>query len=272
MPTFRAPSPRVALSVASAAVLMMSCNSDNPAGPTPPDGRTLYGVTLDNRLLRFNSALPGTILTEVPVTGMPSGQRLVSIDIRPADGEIYGVGTDNRVYRVHKVTGVATAVGEVFSPSLDGEHFGLAITSGDDRIRTSSVEGDQNLLLNPADGSLIGVGGSFAFAAGDANAGTNIGMAALANMGSTLYGIESNVNVLVLVTDPAAGTVTTIGSLGVNTVPCAAFDIDPSDSVAFASLALNGISTLYTVNLTTGAATPLGVIDIDSEVQGLAIE
>jgi WD40 repeat protein len=231
----------------------------------------MYAVTLDNRLIHFVSDAPGNLLTEVQVAGLPSGERLVSIDIRPSDGQIYGVGTDDQVYRLDNITGNATAVGSPFTPTLGGEHFGLVITSSDDRIRTSSSETEENLRFDPATGALLGADANFAYASGDVNAGTNPSVAALAVSGSTLYGIESNEDVLVRVSNPATGELTTVGSFGSNTVPCAAFDIDGSDGVAFASLATNGISRLYTINLGTGAATLIGVIDVDSEVQGLAV-
>lgn len=251
-------------------VPLLSCGSDEATGPVIAE-RMLFGVTFDNRLIRFSSNNPGQLLSELLITGVPTGQRIVSIDFRPADGELYGVGTDNVVYHIAKVTGTATAVAGAFTPSLDGTHFGLSIGS-DDRIRTSSVESNQNLRLNPTDGTVSGTDGTYAYAAGDVHAGTNPSVAALANRGSTFYGIESVEDVLVRISNPASGELTTIGDLGISTVPCTAFDIDQGDGLAFASLASDGISRLALIDLTTGSATFLGTISVSSEVQGLAIE
>src|SRR5690606_38971744 len=67
----------------------------------------------------------------------------------------------------------ATAVGPAFAPTLAGTHFGLGFDPVADVIRTSSSETEQNLRVDPIDGSLTAVDGSFAFAAGDAHEGTN---------------------------------------------------------------------------------------------------
>ena len=47
--------------------------------------------------------------------------------------------------------------------------------------------------------------------------------------------------------------------------------VDASDGTAYATLADAGITRLYTLSLATGGATLIGVIDVDSEVQGIAI-
>ncbi len=278
MKTFRLPARPARLLPAAAFLLLSSCGGSD--GPTAPDvdGLAMYVVTLDNRLLLIGSENPGTTVTEAPITGLAAGQRIVSIDFRPADGQLYGVGTDSRVYRINVNSAAATAIGPAFTPVLNGTHFGLAFNPVADRIRTSSVESDQNLRINPTDGTVTAADLNFAFAAGDVNAGDSPAVAALAYSNSTAgaattvaYGIDSGNDVLVILSNPNNGTITTVGSLGVNTVPCSSFDIDARDGVGWVTLADLGISRLYTINLATGLATLVGVIDVDSEVQGLAI-
>jgi hypothetical protein len=252
-----------------AAVVTLSCGGDDPTAPVLGAGDA-YAVTLDNRILSFDRSAPGTILGEATISGLGQGERLVSVDFRPADGQLYGVGTDDRVYRIDRSTAAATTVGSAFATPLSGTHFGLAVGASDDRIRVAGVESDQNLMLNPATGALVSVDASFAFGTGDANQGFNPALAALAYANATLYGIDSGRDVLVRITTPSTGVMTTVGPLGVNTVPCAALDI-ATDGVGWASLADNGVSRLYTIDLSTGAATLVGVIDVDSEVQGLAL-
>lgn len=260
-------------------LLLVACSDDDGGGPTGPQlqGRPVYAVTLDNRLLYFGSDAPGTILRETGITGLPAGARIVSIDFRPADGRLYGVGTDSRVYTINVTSAAATAVGAAFAPALDGTHFGLAFDPVMDVIRTSSSEAEQNLRVDPGDGTLTAVDASFAFAAGDVNDGTNPSVAGLAYTNSTpgaastaAYGIDSNNDVLVTFADPNSGVLTTVGPLGVNTVPCASIDIDASDGTAYVTLADGGITNLYSINLATGGATLIGRIDVDSEVQGIA--
>ncbi|MGH7536426.1 MAG: DUF4394 domain-containing protein [Gemmatimonadales bacterium] len=260
-------------------LLVSACGGDGSTGPTI-DGRPIHAVTLDNRLLLFGSEDPGTIVEEALISGLPAADRIVALDFRPADGLLYGVGTDSRLYVVDPETAEATPVGTgAFAVAVDGEHFGLDFNPTVDRLRTASVESEQNLRLNPADGSLVAEDVAYAFALGDVNEGANPAIGGLAYTNSVasavvtvLYGIDSNNDVLVTLPNPNNGQLVTIGPLGVNTVPCIGFDIDPSDGTAFASLADAGVSSLYTVDLATGAATLVGVIAVDSEVQGMAVE
>jgi len=271
--------PRAAIAGLSTVLLLTACGGDGTTGPTI-DGRPIHAVTLDNRLLLFGSEDPGTIVEEALISGLAAADRIVALDFRPADGLLYGVGTDSRVYLIDPETAEATPVGAgPFGVAIDGEHFGLDFNPTVDRLRTASVESEQNLRLNPADGSLAAEDVDYGFAPGDVNEGTNPAIGGLAYTNSVagavttvLYGIDSNNDALVTLPNPNNGQLVTIGSLGLNTVPCIGFDIDPSDGTAFASLADGGVSSLHTVDLTTGAATLVGVIAVNSEVQGIAVE
>ena len=97
---------------------------------------------------------------------LDGGHRLPSIR-RP----LYGVGTDSRVYTIDTLTGAASAVAGAFTPGVSGEHFGLAFSGAQDRLRLSSVEGNQNLSIDPLTGTVASADPDLAFAAGDANAG-----------------------------------------------------------------------------------------------------
>ena len=266
----------------SAAAIVVACSDENtnpPDGGTVLNGRAVYAVTFDNRLLLFGSNAPGTLARTVAISGLPTGQRIVAVDFRPADHLLYGAGTDARLYSLNLTTGVATSVSQVpFSVALDGEHFGLDFNPTVDRLRVGSVESEQNLRINPADGTVVAEDTHFSYAVGDTNEGVNPAIGGLAYTNSVagatttvLYGIDSNTDSLVTLASPNSGLLTTVGELGLNTVPCIGFDIDPSDGGAYATLADNGVSSFYTVNLTTGAATLVGTVPIDSEVQGIAI-
>jgi hypothetical protein len=285
----RAPLGRVTallfLGLSAVALAVVACGSENnnnnntsDAG-TVLDGRTVYAVTFDNRLLLFGSRAPGALVRTTPISGLPAGERIVAIDFRPLDHLLYGVGTDERLYTINLTTAAATSVSQTpFPVALDGEHFSLDFNPTVDRIRVGSVESEQNLRINPVDGTVAAEDTHFAYAIGDVNESVNPAIGGLAYTNSVagatttvLYGIDSNTNSLVMLPSPNAGLLTTIGELGLNTVPCIGFDIDPADGGAYASLADNGVSSFYTLNLTTGAATLVGVIPIDSEVQGIAI-
>ena len=121
----------------------------------------------------FGSGNPDVLQRQVQITGMTAGSVMAGIDFR--GGDLYGVGTDSRVYTVDTLTGAATAVGAAFAPGLVGEHFGMAYDAGHDLLHVASVESNQSLELNPINGMMGTARPELAFAAGDAHEGTNPG-------------------------------------------------------------------------------------------------
>jgi hypothetical protein len=88
---------------------------------------------------------------------------------------------------------------------------------------------------------------------------------------TTAYAIDSNFNTLVRLggadgtPSPNGGAVSTIGSgLGLNVSANTGFDIVPSDSHGYITTVVNGVSTLATVDLTTGAVTGSQTINVPS--------
>lgn len=239
--------------------------------PVPAiQGRAIFGLTCANSLVQFGSGNPGTLARNVTITGMTAGASMLGIDFRPSDGRLYGVGSDSRVYTIDTTTGAATAVGGAFTPGVSGEHFGLAFSGAQDRLRLSSVEGNQNLSLDPSTGAVASDDPALAFVAGDPNAGGNPAISALAYRetgGTTLYAVDATANALVTV-DPATGGLTTVGGFGFNVYLCSGFDID-ADGTGYASLSTDNGSELYTVDLATGAAALLG--NIGPAVHSLAL-
>jgi hypothetical protein len=83
---------------------------------------------------------------------------------------------------------------------------------------------------------------------------------------TTLFDIDPANDVLVRQDPPNNGTLNTVGTLGVDATTVAGFDIAGSNGIAYASLVVkdgnkkNLRATLFTINLTTGAATAVGKI------------
>jgi hypothetical protein len=210
---------------------------------------------------------------ELAITGLLAGDRIVGIDFRPADGKLYGVGTDSRVYTGDTVTAVASPVGATFTPALNGEHFGVVLNPATDRIRIQSAESGQNLRLDPATGQVTNEDAALAYAAGDANEGSTPEISATAlttGASGATYGIDWLLDEFVVMSDPTSGQVTTVGSTGVVTAACAALDVG-ANGVVYASMTTGGVNYLYTMNVTTGAATSLGAIPLVPSIQGIAI-
>ncbi len=108
---------------------------------------TVYGLTTNNALVMFDSATPGAIIGSVSVSGLAGGQVFRGIDFRPVDGGLYGVSSDNRLYRINTATGAASAIGAAGQFALTGSAFGFDFNPTVDRIRVTS-NADQNLRLN----------------------------------------------------------------------------------------------------------------------------
>ncbi len=93
----------------------------------------VYGLTTANNLIRFNSSRAITVLSTVAITGLQGGENLLGIDFRPATGELFGLGSTSRIYRINTTTGAATSVGSL-TPPLAGTNFGFDFNPVPDRI------------------------------------------------------------------------------------------------------------------------------------------
>ena len=244
---------------------------------------TVYGTTSSGNLIQFDSATPGVIAKSVAVTGLQASETLLGIDFRPATGQLFGLGSGSRLYVIDINTGAATQVGSSGAFTVNGTSFGFDFNPTVDRIRVVSNTG-QNLRLNPNNGALAATDTPLAYAAGDTNAGANpsvVGSAYTNNVNlsttTTLYGIDSALDIVVTQNPPNAGTLNTVGPLGVNTNAVVGFDIQ-SDGVggnsAFASLSPSAgtASSFYTINLTSGVATLVGSIGSGLSVNDIAVE
>lgn len=244
----------------------------------------VFAIDSANNLLSFDSASPGTITGSHAITGLGTGETLLGIDFRPATGALYGLGSTERLYTINPETGVATPGALLAADPADatdpftglaGANFGVDFNPSADRLRVVNGS-DQNLRIN-VDTGLVTTDT-------DLNPGTPrvVGSAYTNNFagaGSTsLYGIDSDTDTLVLQNPPNGGTLTDVGLLGVDTTEVVGFDIlttgTAGGNTAFAALkqAVPG-SALYTINLTTGAATLVGDIGgtAINEIRGLAV-
>src|SRR5205085_9095228 len=135
-------------------------------------------------------------------------------------------GSTSRLYTINTSTGAATQVGTSGAFTLSGTDFGADFNPVVDRLRVVS-DTEQNLRLNPNDGTLSATDTPLSYASGDANFSANpnvTGLAYTSNSAAasvtTLYGIDSNLDVLVrqgspdgTPTSPNSGQLFTVGSI-----------------------------------------------------------
>lgn len=278
------------------AAVLAGCATTETAGPLRKE--TLYAVTDDNRLLRFNGGQPQRILQQLPLQGLQPGETLLGIDYRVARGVLFGFGSSGRLYTLNTGTGAVTAVGGPLAIAVPGDEFGFDFNPTVDRIRLVTDRG-QNLRLHPDTGAVVDsdpnaaglqIDGPLAYAATDANAGKKPRIMAAGytynktnEKITTNFAIDGGLGTLVTqgtretatpAVSPNTGQLYTVGALGTGPLARAALDIADINNAAFAALTAAGSNTpvLYLINLDTGSAQRIGSIGSGAAVRGIAIE
>ncbi len=253
----------VALGLSSCAMIVrpgVSGATDNDCRQRSDKVR-LFGLTADQELICFRENGPEQAKPLGRISGLVSDTRLVGIDVRPATGDLYGLGDQGGVYVVDQRSGAVTLRSRL-NVALNGQNFGVDFNPTVDRLRTVSDTG-QNLRTNVDDGTTT-VDGVLN------NAGaTAVGVAAVAytnndgnpNTGTTLFDIDTALDQLVIQAPPNAGGLNLVGKLGVDTGPAVAADIfsridngTTASNKLFAALTVNGRSGLYTADPLIGRA------------------
>ena len=222
--------------------------------------------------------------------GLATDERLVGIDLRPATGQIYGVGRNTmtgtlQLYRVDSMTVAAMAmpVGTPFTPPplLRGQpkptQFGFDFNPTIDRVRLVA-DNDMNIVFNPDTGAVaMPLATNLFYATGaapdanptrDVNVGKNPNVVGIAYdnndlnpaTGSQQRGIDTNLDVLVTVGNNT-GVLRTIGRLGVNALSMGGYDVSStSNAKSFAVMSTLGrrLQGLYAIDHVTGRATLVG--------------
>jgi Domain of unknown function (DUF4394) len=188
--------------------------------------------------------------------------RLIGIDVRPADGMLYGVTADGTIVTIDPQTGQATQKSKLSESLKAGVTATIDFNPAADRLRIMGSDGT-SLRVNVDDGKVT-VDGSHKFKDGDANAGKTPKVVAGAysnavkgTQSTMLYNIEATTGSLVTQVPPNDGVLNTVGSLGIKLEGAVAFNIvtsapDKND----AWLTMGG--ALYAVDLKTGKATMAG--------------
>lgn len=238
------------------------------AGAEPITALTSVGT-----LVTFDSATPGTLIGgAVTITGLTAGDTLVGMDTRPLDFALIGLGFNSatgtaRIYSLNRTTGAATQInaaaltlgtgpngfGVDFNPVPNALRIVTNSTSNNNQRVTAGGTGTINIDtdVNPGAPDIRGVAYSNNFAGAST---------------TTLFGISVNAPTAGLVTQgspggsptsPNTGTVFLVAPLsGVTPNAVTGFDISGTTGTAY----LSSGTQLFTLNLTTGAATTVGTI------------
>ncbi|MEA2346523.1 MAG: hypothetical protein QOG62_310 [Thermoleophilaceae bacterium] len=260
------------------------------------------GLTTDGKLIGFDTATPGTLISgPTAIAGLPAGETLVALDVRPATSQLYGVGRSGRLYLISADCATVTAITVgTFDTPLSGAEVGADFNPTSDRIRI--VDTDlHNFRVHPVTGAQVdgdGIAGGIQPDAAihrdpaDPDFAFPLSLSAIAydrsfttTSATTLYGIDTAHDALVTVggvdgtpSSPNGGAVFSRpggGLLGVNATGTSSLDIRAAGTpAAFAALQTGGTSSgLYSVALPNGPATLVGTVGPgDFTVQDIAVD
>lgn len=263
-------------------------------------GQLAYALAGTN-LISFDTAQPNLIRTSLGITlptGTPATQTLVGLDVRPLTNTLYALGynaaaaagtANSQVYSVNAITGVANPIGSAITLDLGTGSIGFDFNPTVDRIRVVGANRN-NYRLNPNNGALAATDGQLSYTTGTPSIGaaayTNSFMGASTTSGTMLYNYDELLNQLntqSTANPPMDGQLTSVGASGI-TVSTASATITPNVDLDIFSTGV-GVNTaymvantgntnntsLYTVNLTTGAATLVGPIGNGIAARDIAI-
>lgn len=240
----------------------------------------LVGLAAGNTLVSFNPNNP-TKSQSLKVRGVAG--TLVGIDVRPANGLLYGLTNRSQIYTINPKTGETALISTLSLPFKPGFSTAINFNPVPDRLRVVDVDG-QNLRIN-VDTGMVTVDKPLQYAQDDLNAKSQPRVGAVAYTNSfpgpaspagvtpptrttQLFDIDARRDVLALQNPPNDGTLRTIGSLGVDFNTVAGFEIFSPSAGTNTAFAVTS-STLYTINLSTGAAKSVGQVGGGMRLIGL---
>ncbi|MEO3790723.1 DUF4394 domain-containing protein [Nonomuraea sp. B10E15] len=229
-----------------------------------------YGITDDGRLMAtFTTDKPEELNWVRRITGLVTDTFVIGIDFRVQDGKFYAVGNHGGIYTISLPTGnqdvVVTKVSQL-QMGLKGTAFGVDFNPAADRLRVISDNG-QNLRHNLNDGTTVS---DTSLSNGPGSPASGVTAAAYTNndlngdTATTLFDVNTTTAQVVVQSPANNGLLAPTGALGMPVATNAGIDVysDLSNgktvsNSAFATLVVNGDATLNTVDLLTGAATPI---------------
>lgn len=253
-------------------------DSPAPAPPAaPPTGMTpgdTFAITSSNRLVSFNRTAPGTG-SVANITGLRSGETIFGFDLRPGGtpaNQMLAVSSMGGLYTIDPNSGVATLKTTMVADqtdntdvfmSLTGTRVSIDVNNLVDRLRIVSNSG-QNLRVNMDTGETI-TDPPLTVAGVRSNGITEVAYTNNFNSAcrTTAYYLDTTSDRLLTTADASTGILTAVGPLTVDAAAMAGFDITTvadGTNNAVATLTVGNATGLYTVNLTTGAATNVGLI------------
>lgn len=196
--------------------------------------------------------------TETGKVTVQGGGRLLGIDVRPADGRLYGLFADGTLAVIEPESGVVSPISKLETLLPEGATATVDFNPVADKLRVMGSEGT-SLRVTVETGEVV-TDGRHSYADGTtpnviAGAYTN----SVPGAGKTqLFNIDGAAGWLVLQDPPNDGVLNPVGGIGA-TPPEAAFDISADGQGGNAAWLVIG-SVFHSVDLATGKTTEAGRI------------
>lgn len=229
-------------------------------GMASAEAAVLIGLTADNRLVKIDTA---TMAAAAPVT-ITGVDKILGIDVRPADGKLYGLAETGQLVTIDTASGKATAGAMVSEKVSLGARPVVDFNPVADRLRVIAADG-VSLRINVDTGATI-VDKPLTYDAADASNGKKPAIAAGAYTNAAkgaksteLFHVDGGTGALVLQNPPNDGILKSRGAVGVAGAGDAVMDIAHAGEGKNTAYLIAG-NTLHTVDLATGKATQVGTI------------
>lgn len=250
--------------------IVLSCKKERTIINLPLSGpdQNFYVLADNNTLIGYNAKNIKTSSSKVTITGIGNTEKLLSIDFRPATGDLYAISDASKLYIINITTGAARAISKApFTPAISGTTVSMDFNPTLDKIRLVTNTG-QNLNINPETGTVATV---------DANisGGTIMGIAytnSVAGATTTdLYDIDPIAKVLYKQDPPNNGTLVKVFDLGRDIGDKVSLDISPNNKNILMASKLNDTLKLFSIDLEKKTTKLSGIFLNVSSIQGIAI-
>jgi hypothetical protein len=220
---------------------------------------TLVGLSGDDTLVTFDSDA-----RRVTATARVQGAALHGIDVRPADGRLYGLTRDGRIVVIDAATGAVTERSRLDQPIAADGRYVVDFNPMADRLRVIGMDGT-SLRIN-VDTGATAVDGRLRYATSDANAAVTPRVVAGAYINSvagttatTLYDIDAAARAYVRQAPPNDGILNTLGAVAAPLDGPVAFDIVTEAGGANTGYLVTG-TMLHVLNVANGETRALGSV------------
>lgn len=229
-------------------------------GLASAEAATLVGLTADNKLVKIDTA---TMAASTPMA-ISGADKVVGIDVRPADGKLYGLTAGGQLVVIDHMSGKATPGSMLSEKVALGPRPIVDFNPVADRLRVIGADG-ASLRINVDTGATV-IDKPLNYDAADASAAKKPAVAAGAYTnsakgakGTELFHVDGGNGALVLQNPPNDGVLKTRGMVGIPAAADVVMDIDNEAEGKNTAWVVAG-NAIYTVDLASGKATQVGMI------------